>query len=837
LDWSEEFLIFAGPRALEFGSATLQRQAVTTFAASCRYRFGLFELQPDERRLLASGAPVHLGANAFDVLVVLVERAGHLVSKDELLRRVWPKVVVEENTLHVHISALRKVLGTGAVATVFGRGYRFVLEVTQFGAAATALAAAPKHNLPHDLTSFIGRESELAELSQLLRSARLLTLTAAGGCGKSRLAIELARQQAQVFPDGTWLVELAALTDAAMLPQTVATVLGIKEKMGAKLVDTIAEYLASRGPLLVLDNAEHLLEACAQFTASLLSRCGRLVILVTSRERLRITGEQTYRVPSLSMPDEESDTTPESIAAYESARLFIDRARLQLPHFAITPQNCAAIASVCRRLDGIALALELAASRVQNLSVEELSRQLDLRFELLTEGSRTALPRHRTLRALIDWSYDLLSHAESAMLRSVSVFAGGWTLEAAVQVWARNGAEANDVVILLASLTDKNLVVSNEHSGTARYQLLETIRQYSVDRLRETGEEAQSRNRHLAYFRALAYDGSRGALGGPDQRVWLDRQDAEHDNFRAALTWSVAANAEDGLYLAAALVRFWGFRSHFAEARVWLTRLLDAVPGSSRTIHRTIALNGAGFMAICQRDYAAAEQFYEKGVELAREINDSDNVAYALDGLGHVALEQGRYDDAERFLRESVALSRAIGRRELVAMDLLHLGKVMRARGDRRAMLALFNESLAVAREVGHRPCLAAILCAQSRDALAQGDLDTAEAGLIEMVAILEGLGDRRQMADAMEGFALLALAKDAPHRAARIWGATERLRDEIGSPIQLHDQADHNRAVETARAVLGAEAFVQSWREGLEMSSEDAVRYTFNDQDMGCGG
>ena len=277
--------------------------SVTVIAPSVAYRFGRFELEPDERRLLASGAPVHLRPRAFDLLVALVERSGHLVTKDELLQRVWGKVIVEENTLQVNISALRKVLGANAIAAVPGRGYRFTLEVTRFETAPIAPTASPMHNLPHDLTSFIGRDKEIAELAQLLAGTRLLTLTGSGGCGKTRLAIQLARQRANAYADGAWLVELAALTDGSLLPQTVASVLGIKEKIGARLIDTIAEHISSRPLLLVLDNAEHLLDACAQLAESLLRRCERLVILVTSRERLGITGELIYRVPSLSVPD------------------------------------------------------------------------------------------------------------------------------------------------------------------------------------------------------------------------------------------------------------------------------------------------------------------------------------------------------------------------------------------------------------------------------------------------------------------------------------------------------------------------------------------------------
>jgi DNA-binding winged helix-turn-helix (wHTH) protein len=358
-----------------------------------RYRFGRFELQPDKRRLLAAGAPVDVGSRAFDLLVVLVERDGHLVTKDELLERVWPKAIVEENTLQAQVSALRKILGPEAIATISGRGYRFALELTFAGAESVV----PKHNLPQQLTSFIGREKEIAQIKELLGTTRLLTFIGAGGCGKTRLAMQVAGDLLESYSDGIWLVELAALAEPGLVPQTVANVLGLKEQPGENLTQTIIEHLASRHLLLVLDNAEHLLAACAEFADAALRRCAQLVILVTSRERLGVAGELTYRVPSLSVPDPKRDTAPEVLSQYESARLFIERARLQRPDFAVTAQNAPALASVCRRLDGIPLAIELAAPRVRSMSVEEVNRRLDQRFGLLTEGSRTALPRHRTL--------------------------------------------------------------------------------------------------------------------------------------------------------------------------------------------------------------------------------------------------------------------------------------------------------------------------------------------------------------------------------------------------------------------------------------------------------
>src|SRR5258706_4748213 len=602
--------------------------------ASVGYRFGHFEVQPDERRLLAGGQLVHLGAHAFDLLVALVERSGHLVTKDDLLGRVWGRVIVEENTLQSHISALRKVLGREAITTVSGRGYRFALEVTRF--SATATAATPNHNLPHVLASFIGREKEIAELSQLLGNARLLTLTGAGGCGKTRLAIVLAKQQVHAYPDGAWLVELAAITEAALLPQAGATVPGIKERAGARLLDTLAEYLASRALLLVLDNAEHLIEACAQVSESLLQRCPRLVILVTSRERLGITGEQTYRVPSLSVPDEESDTTPESIAAYESARLFIERARLQQPQFAITARNAGAIASICRRLDGIALAIELAAPGVRTHTIEELCHRLDKRFELLAEGSRTALPRHRTLRSLIDWSYELLRDDEKTMLQRVSVFAGGWSLDAAEEVCANDVVGKNEVRGLLSSLVDKSLVVPEQEDAQTRYRLLETVRQYARDRLEDTGGRAAVRVRHRDYYLSLAEEAD-PKLRGAEQAEWLRHLEDEHENLRAGLEWSLAeAGSKGGLRLCGALQRFWWTRGHFSEGRQWCTRVLCKDGAEARTRERAHALNAAGVLSFDQSDYPAARALPEESLAIRPELRHRSGIPSSLEGLAAV---------------------------------------------------------------------------------------------------------------------------------------------------------------------------------------------------------
>ncbi len=445
------------------------------------------------------------------------------------------------------------------------------------------------NNLPHQLTSFIGREKEIEQLDALLGRSRLVTLTGSGGCGKTRLALHVAAELLEAYPDGVWLVELAALSDPALVPQSVASVFGLKEEPGRPILQTLGDYLRSRRLLLALDNCEHLRSACAELAGSLLRQCSQVRILASSREGLGIAGEQIYRVPSLSLPDPHGSESVESLLASEAARLFLDRALLQRADFTLTGKSAGALAQICCRLDGIPLAIELAAARVRSLSVGEIRAGLDDRFRLLTGGSRTALPRQRTLRSLLDWSSDLLTGAEQALLQRVSVFASGWTLAAAEEVCSDCGLRIADcglgdgtpepghsairppasrvpaqsaieewkILDLLTSLCDKSLVVAEQRQGATRYRLLETVRQYARDRLLEGGDGATWRERHLAHYLALAEE-FEPQLRGPEQTEWLERQEAEHDNERAALQLGLESEdgADAGLRLAGALAWF-----------------------------------------------------------------------------------------------------------------------------------------------------------------------------------------------------------------------------------------------------------------------------------------
>jgi predicted ATPase/class 3 adenylate cyclase len=727
------------------------------------------------------------------------------------------------------------------------------------------------NNLPQQVTSFIGREKEIAEVKALLGKTRLLTLTGSGGGGKTRLGLQVAAELLDDIGDSVWLVELAPLADKNLVTQTVARVLGVREEPGRPLLQTLVDSLRSQRLLLLLDNCEHVLDVCTRLADALLKNCPQVQILATSREAMGIAGEQTYRVPSLSLPPEPTRATVESLSRFEAVRLFVERAIAVQPVFTIT--NAPALAQLCVRLDGIPLAIELAAARVRSLSVGEINGKLDNRFRLLTGGSRTALPRQQTLRALIDWSYDLLHDPEKLLLCRLAVFAGGWTLEAAEQVCAGEatgggaGIENWEILDLLTSLIDKSLVVADSQEGHSRYRLLETVRQYARDRLMEQGEFETLRNRHQAFCLTLAEDAEPELLG-PEQGEWLERLEREHDNLRAALEWQEDGDA--ALRIAGSLWRFWQVRGYGQEGRKWLSVVLARADSRTTPIVRAKALNGAGVLARLQGDYAAARPWGEESVALYREAGDKLGIATSLSSLGLIAFAQGDYTAARALHAESLTLRRELGSKRGIATSLNNLGLVAQEQGDYAAAQAMYAESVGLYRDLGDRGTMASplrnmgnvahnegdftaarslyaeslSLCRELGDkggtatslinlgsvAHKQGDFATAHQMHAESLTLFRELGNRHGIAYALGAFAALASAQQQGLRAARLWGAAETLRELLNVPLSPSERTEYEQEVALTLAALGKAAFDLAWSGGRNIPLEQAIDYALEE-------
>ncbi len=731
------------------------------------------------------------------------------------------------------------------------------------------------NNLPQQVTSFIGREKEMADVKTLLAKTRLLTLTGSGGSGKTRLALHVAADVLENYSEGAWLVELAPVADPALVAQSVAQALNVTEEPGKPLVQTLVAALKDKRLLLVLDNCEHVLDACARLVDTLIRACPNLKVLASSREGLGTAGELTYRIPSLSLPDSRQSATVASVSQYEAVQLFVERALFHLPSFAVTNQNAPALASLCHRLDGIPLAIELAAARVRSLSVEEINSKLDNRFRLLTGGSRTALPRQQTLRALIDWSYDLLTPQEKTLLCRLSVFAGGWTLAAAEQVGAGeslSGASLEDweVLDLLTSLADKSLVLAQSQGETTRYGLLETVRQYARDRLTESGESLVVRARHGDCFLTLAEE-VKPKLTGSEQGQWLGVLEEEHDNLRQALTLYAedtedAEAGEKGLRLGAALQVFWWTRGHLSEGRERLAALLAHPGGQEPTKARAGALNGAGelarmqgdyggarglqeeslairrelgnkggiaaslnnlgLVASDQGDYGGARVLHQESLAIARELADKSGIAASLNNLGLVAAEQGDYGGARVLYEESLTIQRALGDKSGIALSLLNLGLVAKDEGDYGGARVLCEESLAIQRELGDKGGIALSLNNLGSVVLKQGDYGGARVLYEESLTIARELGAKEVIAYGLEAFASVAIHETDEERGARLWGAAAALRETIGSPLSPADREKQGREMTAVRERMGADAFAEAWAQGRAMTMEQAIEY-----------
>ena len=680
------------------------------------------------------------------------------------------------------------------------------------------------NNLPIQLTSFIGREREIAEVKRLLGAARLVTLTGAGGAGKTRLALQVAADVLDGYRDGAWFAEVAPLADPGLVPKTVAAALSMPEQPGREMLETLVDALRHKTLLLVLDNCEHLLTACADLAVALLRACSQVRLLATSRERLGVPGERLWRVPSLSRPDVRHLPPAKDFVQYDAVRLFVDRTVAAARSFTVTGENAPAVAQVCQRLDGIPLAIELAAARMKVLSVKQIAARLDDRFRLLTGDSRTVLPRHQTLGAAIGWSYNLLSETERMTLRRLSVFAGGWTLEAAEAVCSGDGVEASDTLDLLTQLVDKSLVIAEILDSGARYRFLETIRQYGWDRLVESREEAVTRTRHRDWYLDLA-ERTEPKLRGPEQEVWFNRLETEHDNLRAALEWSADEdNTNVLLRLAIALSDFWDWCGHFSEGRRWLESALSRDKGESAAI-RIKALNKAADLAVIQGDFERSARFCEELLARSRALGDKSGIASALYIVGGVAARQGDYERARALLLESLALFQEIKDNYETGVVLNSLGALARRQQDYEAAQAFFQDSLVLRRDVGNTAGIALTTGSLGWVALLRGEHKRATALLNEALMLAARLKSKRTIAWCLAGLSGAASAEGQPERAARLSGAAESLLNTIGVH-EIPDRAAYERHSAVAREALGAAGFASMQAEGQAMTLEQAIEY-----------
>jgi predicted ATPase/DNA-binding CsgD family transcriptional regulator len=746
------------------------------------------------------------------------------------------------------------------------------------------LRSASRHNLPAPRSSFIGRERETVEVKRELEMTRLLTITGAGGSGKTRLALEVSRDLLEAYSDGVWLVELAPLSEEALVPKAVAEAVEVPERPDEPLVDTLTEVLGGREMLLIVDNCEHLLEATARLVDILLDSCPNLRVLATSREGLGVEGEVRWPVPPLNAPDPRYSSTVEELERLESARLFLARARNRDPSFAFTPGNAQTVAELCSKLEGIPLAIELAAARVGTLSLEQISERLEGSLELLTRGDRTAAARQRTIRQTLDWSYELLSEPERKVLRRLSVFAGGWTLEASEVVVSDESMGQSEVLELLSGLVEKSLAIAEltAESGGVRYRLLDSIRQYALEKLEQSGELEDVKRAHAGYFLALAEE-AEPELIGPRETEWFERLEEEIDNLRAALSWaSEHGEAELGLRLAGSLMSFWLTEGHYGEGRGWVEGALTQ-EGPTSALARAKALGAASLLATRQGNQARAKEAAEEGLRLSKEagiehsrepffpggipatffpnlmatvaMNEGDHeraralgeeglalgrqadaaqgIVWSLLTLAIAATLRADYEQAERLYAEGLSLSRELDSAYWRFLYFENWGWTALLQGDPERATVLIEEAVELARERrrGFMGLLSRPLDNLGWAALLGGELGRAKAQFGENLALSKVRGDRGTLLMSLEGLACVAAAEGEAIRAARLFGAAEALMAVIDYRLVPQERAVLEPYRASVRSRLGEAAWEEAVAEGGALGLDHAIGYALSNE------
>jgi predicted ATPase/DNA-binding XRE family transcriptional regulator len=732
----------------------------------------------------------------------------------------------------------------------------------------------PAYTLPPELTLFIGREREVAAVSDLLRrpEVRLLTLTGPPGIGKTRLSLRVAAGVAGDFSDGVYFVPLAPISEPGLVLSTIAQALGVREAGGQPLPEVLATYLRDRRVLLLLDNFEQVVAAGAQ-VATLVMQTSGVKALVSSREILHVYGGHDFPVPPMTLPKAGHVPPLDALPDYEAVRLFVERAQAVRPDFSLTSDNAGAIIEVCRRLDALPLAIELATTRINVLTPQSMLTRLDSRLALLVGGGQNLPPRQQTLRAAIDWSYDLLPDEEKTLFRRLSVFVGGFTLQALEDLEFRitkllnKGRQfeiRNSKFEILSFLVDKGLLRSVEASGESRFSMMETIREYALEKLEDSGEAGVVRREHAAFFVRFAEQAEPQLLRG-EQGGLLDRLEREHDNLRAALRWLLdAGEGETAARLAGSLWWFWYARAYFTEGRGWLEQIVERYPQlpaplkgkvlqgiavlawsqgdydtsaeaatESLALRRAIddkagiasSLNLLGAVALQRGRNTEAAQLFAETLALRRDLGDEQGIALSLSNLGLVALNEGEYERAESLLNECLALRRKVRYRHGAAQTLNDLGVVMRCRGEYGRADALHRESLAISRDRSHKDGMALSLHRLGLVALQRGQPTEAAILFKEGLLLYQELGIRQGVAGCLEGLAATHARLGEPEQAATLWGAANALRQATGTPVPRPEFAEYEAAVASARAAMGHDAFAESWAKGSSMDWHEAVQ------------
>jgi predicted ATPase/DNA-binding CsgD family transcriptional regulator len=676
------------------------------------------------------------------------------------------------------------------------------------------------HNVPAELSSFVGRERERETIPLRLSKARLLTLVGPGGIGKTRLALRVAADVLANYPHGVWLVELASVTEPASVARAVASVVGVREASGRLLMPQVVQALHARQLLLILDNCEHLIDACAELIHELLRGCAHVQVLATSREALGLPGEVRIRVPPLAVPGPTTD--PSELQAAESIQLFAQRAEAVSTTFVVDAKTAPMISEICRRLDGIPLAIELAAARVRLLSPSQMVPRLADRFSLLSSPRRDRPVRQQTLRSTIAWSYDLLSHSDQALFRCLAVFAGGCSLDAIAAL--RERLSGVEVVRGIASLADRSLLEVIEVAGERRVSMLETIREYALECLHAASEEVVARDRHLAFFLALA-ETIDPQLHGSAQAEFADRLEREHDNLRAAMSWSLRSGQPQlGLRLAMALRYFWKMHGHHREGRDWLQALLDRSAAIDPADVKGRALNALGYLEAMQAEYAPAKAHLEQGLHLGRQLADMAVVAFSRRYLGFIANARGDFVAAREHLEHSFALYQEIGHEREAGAFSLYLGDTALGERDYSRAERLFADSSAQLRQLGDTTLLPYPLRRLAQLALMRRDTERATRLCLESLALNRDVGDPQGIAACLVGLGAIAATTLNPERAARLLGAAHGLLASVETELLPHDRQQYEDALATARAQLGAVAFERAWASGRQLDADAAI-------------